>query len=62
MLKRTFFEGALQIISNPSGLDLWSFLIMTALPTCSGFGERTRQLDGAHVEFLRGIANPLGIK
>ncbi|KAK1603089.1 hypothetical protein QYE76_037262 [Lolium multiflorum] len=25
-------------------------------------GERTRQLDGAHVEFLRGIANPLGIK
>ncbi|KAI7726481.1 hypothetical protein M8C21_022536, partial [Ambrosia artemisiifolia] len=24
-------------------------------------GERTRQLDGAHVEFLRGIANPLGI-
>ncbi|XP_062215439.1 phospho-2-dehydro-3-deoxyheptonate aldolase 1, chloroplastic-like [Phragmites australis] len=25
-------------------------------------GERTRQLNGAHVEFLRGIANPLGIK
>ncbi|GAB2271304.1 hypothetical protein Dimus_006145 [Dionaea muscipula] len=25
-------------------------------------GERTRQLDGAHVEFLKGIANPLGIK
>ncbi|XP_020272438.1 phospho-2-dehydro-3-deoxyheptonate aldolase 1, chloroplastic-like [Asparagus officinalis] len=25
-------------------------------------GERTRQLDGAHVEFVRGIANPLGIK
>ncbi|CAI9104062.1 OLC1v1002670C1 [Oldenlandia corymbosa var. corymbosa] len=25
-------------------------------------GERTRQLDGAHVEFLRGLANPLGIK
>ncbi|OEL37247.1 Phospho-2-dehydro-3-deoxyheptonate aldolase 1, chloroplastic [Dichanthelium oligosanthes] len=25
-------------------------------------GERTRQLDGAHVEFLRGISNPLGIK
>ncbi|XP_039006860.1 phospho-2-dehydro-3-deoxyheptonate aldolase 2, chloroplastic-like isoform X1 [Hibiscus syriacus] len=23
-------------------------------------GERTRQLDGAHVEFLRGVANPLG--
>ncbi|HEX9583569.1 MAG TPA: 3-deoxy-7-phosphoheptulonate synthase class II [Gammaproteobacteria bacterium] len=25
-------------------------------------GERTRQPDGAHVEFLRGIENPLGIK
>lgn len=25
-------------------------------------GERTRQLDGAHVEFLRGIANPVGVK
>ncbi|OWM80998.1 hypothetical protein CDL15_Pgr007029 [Punica granatum] len=25
-------------------------------------GERTRQLDGAHVEFVRGLANPLGIK
>ncbi|MYI55928.1 MAG: 3-deoxy-7-phosphoheptulonate synthase class II [Acidimicrobiia bacterium] len=25
-------------------------------------GERTRQLDGAHVEFLRGVHNPLGCK
>jgi len=25
-------------------------------------GERTRQLDGAHVEFLRGVANPIGCK
>jgi len=25
-------------------------------------GERTRQLDGAHVEFFRGVANPVGIK
>jgi len=25
-------------------------------------GERTRQLDGAHVEFFRGIKNPIGIK
>lgn len=25
-------------------------------------GDRTRQLDGAHVEFLRGIANPIGAK
>jgi 3-deoxy-7-phosphoheptulonate synthase len=25
-------------------------------------GERTRQTDKAHVEFLRGVANPLGVK
>ena len=25
-------------------------------------GDRTRQLDGAHVEYFRGIANPMGIK
>jgi 3-deoxy-7-phosphoheptulonate synthase len=25
-------------------------------------GDRTRQPDGAHVEFLRGIGNPLGVK
>ena len=33
---------------------------------CSGHflwcGERTRQLDAAHVEFMRGIANPIGVK
>ncbi|MDR3606353.1 MAG: 3-deoxy-7-phosphoheptulonate synthase class II [Oligoflexia bacterium] len=25
-------------------------------------GERTRQLDGAHIEFARGIENPIGLK
>ncbi|MDA0367649.1 MAG: 3-deoxy-7-phosphoheptulonate synthase class II [Proteobacteria bacterium] len=25
-------------------------------------GDRTRQLDGAHVEFLRGVGNPVGFK
>jgi len=33
---------------------------------CSGHllwvGERTRQVDGAHVEFLSGIINPIGVK
>ena len=33
---------------------------------CSGhmlwIGDRTRQLDGAHIEFLRGVLNPLGVK
>lgn len=40
---------------------------LTGLPyDCSAhmvwIGERTRQLDHAHVEFMRGIHNPLGIK
>ncbi len=25
-------------------------------------GERTRQLDGAHIEFLSGVHNPIGCK
>ncbi len=25
-------------------------------------GDRTRQVDGAHVEFLRGVENPIGVK
>jgi len=25
-------------------------------------GERTRDLDGAHIEFLRGLKNPIGVK
>ncbi len=25
-------------------------------------GDRTRQVDGAHVEYMRGIANPIGLK
>jgi 3-deoxy-7-phosphoheptulonate synthase len=25
-------------------------------------GDRTRQLDGAHIEFLRGVRNPIGMK
>ena len=33
---------------------------------CSGhmlwIGERTRQLDGAHIEYIRGIQNPIGVK
>ncbi len=29
---------------------------------CLWLGERTRQVDGAHVEFLRGVHNPVGVK
>ncbi|UJR79950.1 3-deoxy-7-phosphoheptulonate synthase class II [Sandaracinus amylolyticus] len=38
--------------------DQW-YDLTTHLPW---IGERTRQLDGAHVEFFRGIANPVGVK
>ena len=35
------------------------YLLTTHLPW---IGERTRQLDHAHVEFFRGVANPIGVK
>ncbi|GLU13095.1 hypothetical protein SLE2022_297420 [Rubroshorea leprosula] len=50
------YEQALTRLDSTSGLyyDCSAHMLWC--------GERTRQLDGAHVEFLRGIANPLGIK
>lgn len=47
--------------------------VMTRIDSISGdwydtsahmlwIGDRTRQLDGAHIEFMRGIANPVGVK
>lgn len=38
---------------------LGAYDLTTHLPW---IGERTRALDGAHVEFFRGIANPVGVK
>lgn len=35
------------------------YLLTTHLPW---IGERTRQIDHAHVEFFKGIANPVGVK
>jgi 3-deoxy-7-phosphoheptulonate synthase len=35
------------------------FCLTTHLPW---IGERTRRLDGAHIEFFRGIENPVGVK
>ncbi|MEM1165257.1 MAG: 3-deoxy-7-phosphoheptulonate synthase class II [Planctomycetota bacterium] len=43
-----------QVPRKPGYYDL-----TTHLPWC---GERTRQIDGAHVEFLRGVRNPVGVK
>ncbi|KMZ63689.1 3-deoxy-7-phosphoheptulonate synthase [Zostera marina] len=50
------YEAALTRLDSTSGLHYCCSAHMLWV------GERTRQLDGAHVEFLRGIANPLGIK
>lgn len=36
-----------------------SYNLTTHLPW---IGERTRQLDGPHIEYFRGIANPVGVK
>jgi len=42
-------DGASKAYYNTSAHFLW-------------IGDRTRQLDGAHVEYFRGIRNPIGIK
>jgi 3-deoxy-7-phosphoheptulonate synthase len=43
---------------TPPRRDHW-YNLSTHLPW---IGERTRALDGAHVEYFRGIANPIGVK
>ncbi len=50
------YEQALTRIDSTSGdwYDCSAHLLW--------IGDRTRQLDGAHVEFLRGIRNPIGLK
>ncbi len=50
------FEEALTRIDSTSGdwYDTSAHLLW--------IGERTRQLDGAHVEYFRGIKNPIGLK
>jgi 3-deoxy-7-phosphoheptulonate synthase len=50
------FEEALTRVDSTSGdwYDVSAHLLW--------IGERTRQLDGAHVEFVRGIKNPVGLK
>ncbi|GAA4080933.1 class II 3-deoxy-7-phosphoheptulonate synthase [Actinomadura miaoliensis] len=50
------YERALTRIDSRSGrpYDVSAHMVW--------IGERTRQLDGAHVEFLRHIRNPIGVK
>ncbi|GAA4616369.1 3-deoxy-7-phosphoheptulonate synthase class II [Actinoallomurus liliacearum] len=50
------YERALTRVDSRSGLpyDVSAHFLW--------IGERTRQLDGAHVEFMRHIRNPIGVK
>jgi 3-deoxy-7-phosphoheptulonate synthase len=50
------FEQSMTRVDSTSGLwyDTSAHLVW--------IGERTRQPDGAHVEFCRGLANPIGLK
>lgn len=48
-------EGQTRI---PPRRNAW-YNLSTHLPW---IGERTRAIDGAHVEYFRGIANPIGVK
>jgi 3-deoxy-7-phosphoheptulonate synthase len=50
------YEDALTRIDSRTGLpyDVSAHFLW--------IGERTRQLDGAHLEFARGIRNPVGVK
>ena len=50
------FEEAMTRVDSTSGewYDTSAHLLW--------IGERTRQLDGAHVEYFRGIKNPVGVK
>ncbi len=50
------YEEALCRIDSTSGLPI------AGSGHLLWIGDRTRQPDGAHVEFLRGVQNPLGIK
>ncbi|MEK9755139.1 MAG: 3-deoxy-7-phosphoheptulonate synthase class II [Rhodospirillaceae bacterium] len=50
------FEEAMTRVDSTSG-DLYA-----TSAHLLWIGERTRQLDGAHVEYMRGIANPIGCK
>ena len=62
-----------EFFSSHEGLSLWYESAQTRrVPRRDGFydltchlpwiGERTRDIDGAHVEFFRGVRNPVGVK
>ena len=60
------YEQSLTRAETPQNSSLEGQAIQQQWFDCSAHmlwvGERTRQPDGAHIEFLRGIENPIGIK
>src|ERR1700744_1991373 len=48
------YERALTRVENGKAYDLSGHFVWV--------GERTRQLDGAHLDFVSKIANPIGVK
>ena len=65
--------GETEFYTSHEALLLWYEQALTRQDSLSGdwydcsahmvwIGDRTRQLDGAHVEFLRGVKNPIGMK
>lgn len=62
-----------EFFTSHEGLNLWYESAQTRqVPRKSGWwdltthlpwiGERTRALDGAHIEYFRGVRNPVGVK
>lgn len=65
--------GRIEFYTSHEGLHLGYEEAMTRKDTITGeyfnlgahmiwIGERTREIDGAHVEYCKGISNPIGIK
>ena len=65
--------GAVEFFTSHEGLHLGYEQALTRVDEGSGrpynlgahmlwIGNRTRAVDGAHVEYFRGIANPIGVK
>ena len=66
-------ENQMILFTSHEALLLGYEEVMTRIDTTTGdwydtsahmvwVGDRTRQIDGAHIEFLKGIENPVGIK
>ncbi|GFN13066.1 aromatic/aminoadipate aminotransferase 1 [Aspergillus tubingensis] len=58
-------QSLLRHLKNPDPPTTSTQPLKSYYATSSHFlwiGDRTRQINGAHVEFFRGIANPIGIK